>query len=559
MHLDACLRWSGTAAALRTIALVLALALPAGGQALAPPAYPLALSADGHHIVDQTGRAVFFNADSPWHILPRLTREDTQLYLDNRQQKGFNAIVVSLVVRDGFPGGTGTNAYGAPPFLVPGDFATPNEAYFAHVDWVLQQANQRGITVFLFPALVGYICSAEGWCQIMQQNGDAKMRDWGRWVGNRYKNQPNIVWVHGGDVDAAAYGALDEVDAVAEGILEMDRNHLHTANCNRFNSALDCYNRPWLDFNTTYGDCTRTPREVITDYQRPTPVPSLYIEGRYEYERDWTDRCLRSQAYWAALGGMTGHCFGSGRIWDFVAGWRTAMGSPGSLSMDIFGRLLRSRPWALLVPDYAHAVLTSGYGDIDTADYASAARASDGSTIVVFTPTQRALTIAMGRITGSTAVAWWFDPVRGVASAAGTFPTTGSRAFTPPTAAEWVLVVDNQAAGFAPPGQGEWQVTGVAPAPARRSFVLEQNHPNPFNPQTTIRYTLAHDGRAVLRIFDATGALVRTLVDVNQAVGEQVVSWDGRTDRGGSAASGVYFYQLEADGSVQARKIVLLR
>lgn len=544
------------------VALLLALAILSPGPARGTVAYPLAIAPDGRHINDHLGRPVFFHADSSWHILPRLTNEDTQLFLNDRQQKGFNSILASLVVRDGFPGGTGTNAYGAAPFLVPGDFSTPNEAYFAHVDWVLQQADQRGITVFLFPAFVGYQCGAEGWCQMMIQNGVTKMHNWGVWLGNRYKNQPNLVWAHGGDVDAAAYGALDEVDAIAYGIREVDFNHLHTAHCNRFNSAMDCYNRPWLDFNTTYGDCTRTPREVLTDYDRVPTRPTVYIEGRYEYERDWTDRCLRSQAYWSLLGGVIGHFWGSGRIWDFAPGWRTAMGSPGSISMDYFGRLLRSRPWPYLLPDNSHTVLTAGYGDVDTADYAAAARASNGSTVIVYTPTQRALTIAMNRIAGSSAVAWWFDPATGLALSAGIFPTVGSRVFTPPSAAEWLLVVDNQAIGYPPPGQGDWQLVSAPDAPMRPLFVLEQNHPNPFNPTTTIRYQLSVRAHVLLRVYNAVGAQIATLVDGVEDAGTKSVPFDGA-----GLASGAYFYRLvaqpmdEVDGTpgAQTRRFTLLK
>ncbi len=108
----------------------------------------------------------------------RLTREEVVLYLDNRQAKGFNALVVMLVVATGVHG-TSSNAYGEPPFLKPGDFATPNEAYFAHVDWVLQQADARGFTVFLAPAYLGYQCSERGWCREMKRNGVTRMREWG--------------------------------------------------------------------------------------------------------------------------------------------------------------------------------------------------------------------------------------------------------------------------------------------------------------------------------------------------------------------------------------------
>ena len=91
---------------------------------------------------------------------------------------------------------------------------------------------------------------------------------------------------------------------------------------------------------------------------------------------------------------------------------------------------------------------------------------------------------------------------------------------------------------------------------------LSQNHPNPFNPTTTIRYSIAKQGRVRLAVYDASGQLVRTLVDQVQspvASGYSVV-WDATNDSGNHAASGVYFYKLTAPGGYQAvKKLVLLR
>ncbi len=91
---------------------------------------------------------------------------------------------------------------------------------------------------------------------------------------------------------------------------------------------------------------------------------------------------------------------------------------------------------------------------------------------------------------------------------------------------------------------------------------LYQNHPNPFNPTTTIRYSIERRGRVRLAVYDAAGQLVRTLVDQVQspvASGYSVV-WDATNDSGNRAASGVYFYKLTASGGYQAvKKLVLLR
>jgi len=103
--------------------------------------------------------------------------------------------------------------------------------------------------------------------------------------------------------------------------------------------------------------------------------------------------------------------------------------------------------------------------------------------------------------------------------------------------------------------------TGIEPpAPVGKTALL-QNVPNPFNPVTTIRYSLAAQTHVSLRIYDVNGALVRVLVDDVQSPGTpfNTVVWDGRNKNGQPAPSGVYFYHLVADGVRDSRKMVLLK
>jgi hypothetical protein len=89
--------------------------------------------------------------------------------------------------------------------------------------------------------------------------------------------------------------------------------------------------------------------------------------------------------------------------------------------------------------------------------------------------------------------------------------------------------------------------------------VLHPNYPNPFNPTTVIRYELASAGDVTVRIYDVTGALVRTLEERHRERGRYEVGWNGTNDQGHGVASGVYFYRLRAPSFAQTRKMILLK
>jgi M6 family metalloprotease-like protein len=106
-----------------------------------------------------------------------------------------------------------------------------------------------------------------------------------------------------------------------------------------------------------------------------------------------------------------------------------------------------------------------------------------------------------------------------------------------------------------------FEITGAPTAagdlPAK--FALLPNYPNPFNPATTIRYEIASRTQVELRVFDVSGALVRTLVNESKAPGAYSLQWNGRDDRGTAVSSGVYFYRITAGDFTDVRKMTLLK
>ncbi len=88
---------------------------------------------------------------------------------------------------------------------------------------------------------------------------------------------------------------------------------------------------------------------------------------------------------------------------------------------------------------------------------------------------------------------------------------------------------------------------------------LNAPYPNPFNPATNISFDLAVPGPVRVKIFDSRGQLVRDLVNEDLPAGHHVVLWDGRTNTGGGASSGVYFLRFETAGASGTRKMTLLK
>ncbi len=99
---------------------------------------------------------------------------------------------------------------------------------------------------------------------------------------------------------------------------------------------------------------------------------------------------------------------------------------------------------------------------------------------------------------------------------------------------------------------------GETPAVPTRTE-LDQNHPNPFNPSTTIHYSLERPSPVQVLIYDSLGRLVRTLIDQPTAPGEHQVIWNGDTDAGAPAAAGAYYYQLVTGDRTEAKKMILLK
>jgi len=417
--------------------------------------YPLKASANHRYLVDQRGVPFLMVGDSPQALIGNLSESDADFYFAQRAAAGYNAVWINLLCNGyTFCNGDGTTFDGISPFTSGDDLSTPNPAYFARVDHMLQLAANHNLVVLLDPIETG------GWWQTIIQNGPTKSYNYGKFLAQRYKNQPNIIWMSGNDFQNWYDASVDQVVVqVAQGIKDNDPNHMQTleldfwtsnsTNDGRWNGVVN------LDAAYTY----QAPfDQVLLGYNRNN-MPVFMVEANYEGEHNYTDQgnanILRRQEYWTMLSGATGQLWGGRPTVAFTAGWKNALNTTGSVQFGYVTRLFASREWYNLVPDQNHTVVTAGYGtyatgpDMASIDYATVGRAPDGKLAMAYLPTVRTVTVDMSKLSGPV-TARWYDPANGTfRSISGSpFPNSGSRQFTPPGNnsdgdGDWVLVLES--------------------------------------------------------------------------------------------------------------------
>ena len=406
--------------------------------------FPLHVEAGKRYLVDAAGSPFFVNGDSPWDLISSLTQAEVDQYLEDRRLKGINTVLVELMEHF-FSPNPPKDVYGNAPFTTAGDFSTPNPAYFANVDYVLNKAAQKGILVMLTPAYVGYGGGQEGWYQEMTANGATKLFAYGQYLGNRYKSFNNIVWVQGGDYNVADKSL---VQAVANGIRSVDSKP-QSYHAVRGTAAMQFWGtgEPWLNLNSIYTDENTVVAAAFGEYNRST-APFFLIEARYENEGVGTEQTVRLQAYQTVLSGGAGQLMGNNPIWWFRSGWQAALNSAGSRSLTQVSNLFSTRAWWTLQPDTSNTTLTAGASS--GGDRAVAARAANGSFAIGYMPTIRSITIDMSKLAGPKVKAQWIDPTNGTAVpvSGSPFPNSGTRSMGPAANnasgyGDWVLLLES--------------------------------------------------------------------------------------------------------------------
>jgi Protein of unknown function (DUF4038)/Putative collagen-binding domain of a collagenase len=410
--------------------------------------FPVAVSTNGRYLVDQDGAPFMIVGDSPQCLSAHLTTQDMDFFFANRQKRGFNTAWVNLICGTYTWGVSDARTCdGITPFVSDGDLSTPNPDYFARMDAMVQIAARHGITLLLNPAETG------SFRDLLKDNGTDKSRDYGIFVGERYKDAPNIIWMLGNDYQIDQWATYDPFEiALSQGIRAADPQQLQTVELNPpvSTSFDDPSWPPLIDIASAYS-YTPTYDVVLKAYNASPTQPVLMIEANFEDENNdggppTSDLTLRNQEWWTALTGAAGQLYGNKYTWGMNnSNWIEHLDTKAVTELGFVVQFLKDRPWQDLVPDQAHTFLTgdmgtyTSTGDVLENDYATAAVTADRTLAIAYTPIERTLTIDETTLPAG-ATAQWFDPTDGsYRPASAPFTTPGKNAAGD---GDWVLIFE---------------------------------------------------------------------------------------------------------------------
>ncbi|MCM1521038.1 MAG: glycoside hydrolase family 140 protein [Muribaculaceae bacterium] len=444
---------------------------------------PLRVSDNGLYLQHTDGTPFFWLGDTGWLLPERLDRDEAGYYLDRAAAAGFNVVQVQTI--NGIPS---INAYGRLSHPDGWDFSNidkPGEyGYWDHMDFIISAAERKGV-------YIGMVCIWGGLVKAGLMDVE-QAREYGKFLAERYKNRPNIVWIIGGDIPGDT--KTEVWDALAETIRAIDPDHLMTFHPRGRTTSARWFNtRPWLDFNMfqsghrRYGqrmgnkeypipDGTEEDSWMYVDSVRSYHPVKPVLDGEPSYEDipqglhsndepRWTDKDVRRYAYWSVFAGSCGHTYGHNAIMQFarpgVGGayfadgekkpWYKALKDPGYNQMIHLKRLMLTLPYFDRVADQS-LVRDNG----ERYERLLATRGNDYA--LVYNHTGRPMDIDLSSISGKTKNLWWMDAASGTLTYLGT--ATKDARHTPSDDRDGVLIAIDSSKDYISPAQ-----TTLSPTP----------------------------------------------------------------------------------------------
>jgi hypothetical protein len=423
-----------------------------------------------HRYLLKDGKPFYWLGDTAWELFHKLTKEEADQYLKRRTEQGFTVIqAVALAELDGLHT---PNAYGDVP-LINDDPTRPSEAYFKQVDYVIDKANEYHLNIALLPTWGDKVYkNSWGAGPVIFDTANAKV--YGRWIGNRYKNKTNIIWILGGDRNPRNASDVAIWNAMGEGIMEATDGKaiisFHPQPCDS-GSATWFHQQKWLSFNMFQnGHCRDL--AVYDNIQRAynlLPVkPVIDAESLYEDHpvcfnvKDLGTSSaydVRKYAYLDVFAGAFGNTYGCHDIWQFYSSkhegvngphffWQDAMNLRGANQMKFVRRLMESHPILERVPDQSLIV----ENNLAPSERIQATRGADYA--FIYSSEGKPFTVLPGKIKGNILNAYWYNPRDGRTIDLEKINNTERKKFTPPSSGygqDWVLVLDDASKNYPKP------------------------------------------------------------------------------------------------------------
>ena len=442
--------------------------------------FPLRVASGGRFLVDAQGRPFLIKGETAWLALANLTPAEQERYLADRAGKGFNVVEIMLTNHNYTSPPNPTppaNRAGEQPFLNAGDFSKPNDAYFDRAAAFVDRAAADGIAVLIAPNYLGFDGGREGWWKALTDpvNTRAVCAAFGRYLGARFREKRNVLWVAGGDYAPPA-GSEGEARhwEILKGIREAGGSQPWTGHWNVDHHGGISTDQPlFRDAMTLNGvyEYASPYRFGLRAYDVQPPRPMFLLESTYEHEHTRGDtQPFRKAWWWTMLSGGTGVLWSNAFLWlcesargtyriDYgdvdgaVSSWGAELESRGTMEMLHLHALFEGLPWHRLVPAGAASgireLVVRGRGG--GALHIAAAATPEGDLLVLYVPPagsgSRSFDVDLSRMAGP-ARAHWYDPSTGGSiPVPGIIATAGAFGFeTPGTngsgANDWVLVIE---------------------------------------------------------------------------------------------------------------------
>ncbi|MEM6803337.1 MAG: glycoside hydrolase family 140 protein [Bacteroidota bacterium] len=437
----------------------------------------LKVSANQRYLVTENGKPFFWMADTAWELFHRCTKEEALLYLRKRASQGFNVIqAVALAELDGlqYP-----NPEGELP-LMDLDPTNPNPSYFEHVDFIIQEANKLGIYIALLPTW-GDKVFKHNWGLGPEVFTIENAAIFGKWIGTRYKDYDNIIWIIGGDRnprpesnDVAIWNAMAEAIAEAAGGYEETLMSFHPQPKEGGGSSSWFHAEKWLDFNMHQtGHCANqgTYKHISHDYQLSPRKPVLDGEPLYEDHPNCFNanelghsvpEDIRRIMYWNVFAGAFGQSYGCHDVWQMYLNgreginkplrpWTEALDLPMANQVKHLKNLMLTRPFLTRIPD--QSILR--FEQKENNDFVIATRDKAATYAMIYFPTGKIMTLDLKAFENKNLRGWWFDPRTGVAFQGPSYLGGEQIEIIAPSQGkgqDWVLVLDDESKSYPRPG-----------------------------------------------------------------------------------------------------------